>query len=154
MVHYRRYASTEVHHNQWGLRGIEYRRERRKFRARIEPSNGGPRIWLGSFDTAEEAGLAYDAAARAMYGADAYLNFPGPGEKQTIPSLMVQGLCPFGHDLVVHGRVYSDRMKCVACNNVASKRSYHRRKVAAAPTGLARSRSAPSQVRACARDHR
>ncbi|KAL2320788.1 hypothetical protein Fmac_029757 [Flemingia macrophylla] len=34
------------------------------------------RLWLGSFATAEEAAMAYDEAARRLYGPDAYLNLP------------------------------------------------------------------------------
>jgi hypothetical protein len=34
------------------------------------------RLWLGSFATAEEAALAYDEAARRLYGPDAFLNLP------------------------------------------------------------------------------
>lgn len=40
-----------------------------------EPSRGG-RLWLGTFPTAVEAALAYDEAARAMYGPHAHLNLP------------------------------------------------------------------------------
>ncbi|XP_031103261.1 dehydration-responsive element-binding protein 2A-like [Ipomoea triloba] len=35
------------------------------------------RFWLGTFSTAVEGALAYDMAARVMYGPNAILNFPG-----------------------------------------------------------------------------
>ncbi|XP_042024769.1 ethylene-responsive transcription factor 1-like [Salvia splendens] len=57
-------------------RGVR-RRPWGKFAAEIRnPEKKGSRLWLGTYETPEEAGLAYDRAAFKLHGSRARVNFP------------------------------------------------------------------------------
>jgi hypothetical protein len=63
-----------------GYKGVNWSGSRtRRWQARI--MRYGKRVFLGNFDSPEEAARAYDAAARELFGQHARLNFPEPEDQ-------------------------------------------------------------------------
>lgn len=62
-----------------------------KWVAEIREPNRVGRLWLGTYDTALEAALAYDAAARTMYGSSARLNLPESNNTRNASSITSSG---------------------------------------------------------------
>ena len=126
----RRHNSTIATNNMFSYRGVEWRSDRGKFRARILCPENPRGKWLGTFDAAEEAALAYDKAARDVYGDEAFLNFPQDGEKGILLHSRSDGKCINGHDLKENGydRPDGDGVNCRICNAKASATVYERKK--------------------------
>jgi hypothetical protein len=113
-----------------GYKGVEFRKDRGKWRAYIGDRRCGNLKRLGHFDSAEEAALAYDEAAKERYGDDAFLNFPLNGEKQGFLKREV-GYCAYGHEMTADNSYLCSRggePKCRRCAALSVARYLHRKK--------------------------
>ncbi|WCJ26675.1 Ethylene-responsive transcription factor ERN1 [Euphorbia peplus] len=95
----RKKSSSRGHHRFIGVR----QRPSGRWVAEIKDSLQKVRLWLGTFDTAEDAARAYDDAARALRGDNARTNFELPVSAAGGCAALADNMEPFSFEDVCGG---------------------------------------------------
>ncbi|XP_058722273.1 dehydration-responsive element-binding protein 2F-like [Vicia villosa] len=90
-----------------------------KWVAEIREPNRGARLWLGTFETSHDAALAYDAAARKLYGSEAKLNLPELSPRSVASTGTISQTPPMQHQPIQYQQIQ------VEPNNLNNNNSFN-----------------------------
>lgn len=116
-------------HTRTGFKGVNWAGAKTgRWQARI--MRDGERVFLGNFDTPEEAARVYDAAARGLFGEFARVNFPGESLAR-MPSPLMRTCARPDCGETFHQRIANAIFCSDRCAKITSKRRVRARKLQA-----------------------